>query len=60
MSWVALWRNIVIMLNRGHSCLFLLLEAIRSASHLAIGHTTELSAITLERMLLVTEMVRLH
>ena len=48
------------MLYRGHSCLFLLLEAKWSTSHLAIRHTTKLSAMTLKRMLLVTEMIWLH
>ena len=60
MSWVTLRRDIVVMLNRGHSLLILLLEAKRSTSHLPIHYATELSAITLKRMLLVTEMVRLH
>ena len=55
-----MWRNIIVMLYRGHSLLTWLLEANWATSHLAIWHSIELSAIVLKLMLLITQVLRLH
>ena len=59
-SWLAMWRDIIVMLYRGHSLLTWLLEANWATSHLAIWHSIELSAIVLKLMLLITQVLRLH
>jgi len=54
LPWVALWGDICVMLYRGHSLLFRLLEAVWPTSQLAIRDTIKLCAMSLKRMLLVT------